>query len=100
MDDIDAYDTASQYGQGFDDTASIISGYTARTQRTTNTGLLLEESLAELDLNDSVPGPHGVSVPKTILEDDAFDGVLEENEGKEFEQDESADLPPHACRYI
>lgn len=107
MDDFDAYDTASQYGQGLDDTASVISGYTVRTQRTATTGILLEESESDLDLlndnfnNITIPGSNGLAVPKTILEDELFDGVLEESEPKDFfDGDEQADLPPHACRYV
>lgn len=93
MDDFDAYDTASQYGQGLDDTASMISGYTARTQKTTTTGILLEEELDKLELGNgssSIPS----AAPKTILDDD-FDGVLDDTK-----EDVPADLPPHACRSV
>lgn len=89
MDDFDAYDTASQYGQGLDDTASMISGYTARTQKTTTTSILLEEELEDLEDTNSIPPP----APKTILDDD-FDGVLDDTK-----DDMPADLPSHACRF-
>lgn len=89
MDDLDAYDTASQYGQGLDDTVSIISGYTSRMQKTNDTGILLEE-LDKLYLGDDIAS---IPVPKPILEDD-FDGVLED-----AKDDGITELPPHACRF-
>lgn len=89
MDEYD-YDSASQYGVGLDDTASMISGYTARTQKTTGTGLHLEnefDSLSVIDNNDPLSA-NGKAV------DDDFDGVLDD-----VKDDTAADLPPHACRY-
>ncbi|KAF8301117.1 hypothetical protein DL93DRAFT_544624 [Clavulina sp. PMI_390] len=108
MDEFDAFDTASQYGQGLDDTASMISGYTARTQKTTTTGLNLEDDLDKLSLADSsvaslggggMRASHSLDpmMPRTITGmslDDEFDGVLEE--GKD---ETPADLPSHACSY-
>jgi regulator of nonsense transcripts 1 len=84
------YDTASQYGQGLDDTASMISGYTSCMQNTSHAGIPLEEELDKLDdIGSSVPA----ATPKTILEDD-FDGVLED-----VKDDGIAELPLHACRF-
>lgn len=93
MDDLDAYDTASQYGQGLDDTASTISGDTSFNQKRSNTEVLLEEELDKLGLGNvmgsSIPPP----APKAMLEDD-FDGVLED-----VKDDGITELPSHACRF-
>jgi hypothetical protein len=94
MDDLDVYDTASQYGQGLDDTASMISGYTSCAPETSNTGVLLEEELDKLDLGDDITSSIPPSAPKTINEDD-FDGVLED-----VKDDGITELPPHACRFV
>jgi hypothetical protein len=93
MDDFDVYDTASQYGQGLDDTASMISGYTSRTQKTSNTGILIEKELDKLDLGEDINSSIPTSTPKPILEDD-FDGVLED-----VKDDGITELPHHACRF-
>jgi regulator of nonsense transcripts 1 len=89
MDEYD-YDSASQYGVGLDDTASMISGYTARTQKTTETGLHLQHEFDDLSVidNNDLLSANG----KTL--DDDFDGVLDD-----VKDDTAADLPPHACRY-
>lgn len=83
MDEFDTYDSASQYGQGLDDTASMISGYTARTQKTAETVSQLENHI-RLD-------EQSISDVKAV--DDDFDGVLDD-----VKDDAVTDLPPHACR--
>lgn len=98
MDDLDQYDSASQYGQGFDDTASMVSGYTMRTQKTATTALL---SLDELSLTDGEPhnleySNPGVEVTRVPRVDD--DGAIELEGNIREDQELPADLPPHACR--
>ena len=92
MDDLDQYDSASQYGQGFDDTASMISGYTMRTQKTATTGILLEDEVEKLSLADESINFDDSSASKAGEED-----AIIELDGKD---ELPADLPPHACRRV
>ncbi len=87
MEEFDTYDSASQYGQGLDDTASMISGYTVRTQKTAETVSQLESEINHLRLDEQ-----SISDSKTV--DDDFDGVLDD-----VKDDTVANLPLHACRY-
>lgn len=95
MEDFDTYDSASQYGLGMmDDTASMISGYTTRTQKTLELGSQLEADFDQLSVLDA-PGGSGIANYEraVITGDEDFDGVLDD-----VKDETTADLPPHACR--
>lgn len=101
MDDLDQYDSASQYGQGFDDTASMISGYTMRTQKTAPADelvLLEDDELEKLSLVDDAsnhePGnaAAGGSAGREGL---AYEQGVIELDGKD-----DGELAPHACRCV
>jgi hypothetical protein len=94
MDDYDQYDSASQYGQGLDDTASMISGYTVRTQKTATTGITFEEQVDKLTI--STDPIFAISSVRNNENESFGDGVIE----LEANDDVSAELPPHACRRV
>lgn len=95
MEDFDTYDSASQYGLGMmDDTASMISGYTTRTQKTLELGSQLEADFDQLSVAESTSASGAVNYARAVLPgEEDFDGVLDD-----VKDDTSGDLPPHACR--
>ena len=95
MDDqFDSYDSASQYGIGLDeDTVSMVSGYTARTQKTETASSQLEHDFDQLSVTDENSLESAANLLR-MTEDD-FDGVLEDSK-----DEAAADLPPHACRCV
>lgn len=95
MEDFDTYDSASQYGLGMmDDTASMISGYTTRTQKTLELGSQLEADFDQLSVVESPSASASANYNLASLPiDEDFDGVLDD-----VKDESNADLPPHACR--
>jgi regulator of nonsense transcripts 1 len=81
-------DISSQYGASIlDDTSSMISGYTTKTQDDSTL------SLDSLSVSDQTPiSLENVKLPSA---DEDFDGVLED-----LKDEGHVDLPPHACRRV
>lgn len=86
LDNFQTFDSTSQYGSASlaEDTASVVSGYTANTSRRQLADELESLAIAEEPARRS---------RGTAGEED-FEGVLDE-----LKEDGQVDLPPHACRY-
>jgi hypothetical protein len=82
-------DTTSQYGPA-DDTAFMISGYTTTSTVKTQEGSTPD--LTSISLPDNAR-PKDADAKFAVVDED-FDGVLED-----LKDNNSVDLPTHACRY-
>lgn len=99
MQAFDDFDSSSQYGVGLDDTSSVISGYTARTQQTGVQYSQLETAsqlgLDTLSLADESSAVSAAGGGKSVAGEEDFDGILDD-----MKDDGSVELPTHACRLV